>query len=219
MKAVLLHFNERKFNEHLSTFEPALNALNLIYNGAFEVLHVTELSQKEFINLVNAPLETLFDILTQGKPVQIAGMELDKVKALELIKKPNGFDEFKSLIIDFRSTPHHAHVFNNIKIENSQVVLTDEFLKQEKRAFEIWASTDDSINAYKFASGIIELANNIFGEDKIDINRLVSNFIESKSYNPSFGTVNPTNAKIINRLNHNTISKYGQPGVLLSKAD
>ncbi len=164
---ILIHFNEQAFKNDVQANTravPYLQNLVEVYNA----LGLEKLKPKEFSRLLLNTEELIFDKLTGGKEVSIAGIKVHKKKALEILQKPDGYEALliavNEVLETFKSgVPGSAIVLNSSSIshrfdvdENANIILKQSYIDELERGHKRYAKSDKAKKLYEFANAIIK---------------------------------------------------------------
>lgn len=85
-----------KYNNALAVLQKVVNAYN---NIVFS--NDAELTKEDFALLFISPSDVLFDKITGGD-VSLGGISVDRTKAMEIIAKPEGYNEFVECFAEYK---------------------------------------------------------------------------------------------------------------------
>lgn len=156
MEKIFIQFDEAEYNNRLSRYKLYVTKLQVVLD-AYNAMKLPALNTGEFRALLRNFETTIFDKMNNGESFSLAGMELDKAKAMELLTKPEGYNTLETLIKDYQQVVNWDHYINSIIIKDGIVKVCDSVCKTEKEATTLYAQTDDQIKALKFAKKIMEL--------------------------------------------------------------
>lgn len=171
MTPVLLAFDESKFATQKEGAEILINEVQNIVD-TFNAFGFEPLKNNELHTLFFNPNELLFDKVTKGQPISISGIEIDKVKAMEFIKKPEGYETFESKksnvvkkVQDIGTDYHlkNAKTFSKDNIKNvfeidvKGIVSIKQIIFDElKRSNELYATSPEAVKMYELAVMVCE---------------------------------------------------------------
>lgn len=163
MEPVLMFTDTIQFNERIAQHSIHLGSLNAIL-AAYEVMRLPELNGEEFISLVQQPGTVVFEKMTNGGAAEIMGMQVDKEKAMELILKPDGYDEMYSLIQVYKQASNWSYHLHKVDLVNGEIVLHQSVIDSETKSSKVYAKTEKEKQLFQFVQGVIAAANEAFGE-------------------------------------------------------
>lgn len=165
---VLIKFNETAFDDKKSIYDLLCNDVQNVVD-TFKGLNV-DLLPTELHNLFCNTDELLFDKLTVGKDITLAGLKVSKAKALEIIEKPLGYN---TLITAIKQCLHnfsqHEGMLHNTKInaqsicdyfilnDEGVIVLNERFIKRLRESYSFYAITERAKNLVAFQNDLIDL--------------------------------------------------------------
>lgn len=164
---LLIHFDESGFQNTKNAFEQkAAIVQNVI--SVYDSLGLPKLEKRELVLMFQKPEELVFDKMTGGQDVSIAGLKVDKLKAMDILKKPDSYDSFLLAVkeallqLSIQESPFERSV-TITTIEHyfqlndaGKVELTQAGLSGIERGYKRFASTDKAKKMYQLANGIIE---------------------------------------------------------------
>lgn len=169
MKGTLISFDERNYKTAKEDFESKTSLLQQIV-AAYNVLNLPALSTQEFYSLILNPTEVVFDKMTGGEPVSIAGLHVDKKKAFELLIKPTGYDALLSTIESvfaqlktnfwlFKNTPvNKNNVSRFFELDSDgNVSMISALDEQVKEYYTYYATSDAAKQANDFVNAFIKI--------------------------------------------------------------
>ena len=188
-----IHFDEAKHNDQKQQFKELLNHVQSSID-CYNKLGYSKLNNEEVQKLFTDTEELIFDKMTEGKETSIAGLELHKHKALEMFKKPVGYEE---LIQSVKSTNDTLlnHLYSIVKIskneisyyfildENGVVDFTEKFLSSLEARHTFKATSEKAKLVLEFAQIVIDKANElgivgIANKNPNGFGRFISDIIE-----------------------------------------
>ncbi len=125
------------------------------------------LTVDEYSRLFKEKDELLFDKMTNGEEVSIAGLKVHKHKAIEILQKPQGYQEFmtcyESTLQLLASGNHLGNRLNASTVidqfelnEDGKVVIKQSFIEQLEKRVKKFATSEKAKKMYLLADGIIE---------------------------------------------------------------
>lgn len=203
---VLINFDEHKYQSEKKGLESFIPQIQKAVN-AFNSLGLESLKSHELEQLFIKTDELVFDKMTEQKPVIIEGKEVHKNKALELFKKPAGYENLVSTLQE--TVTIFGKAIENNKLKRVTINQLYKIYELNKKGIVIFKTTkDDEIKEYykKYAKTdrakkLLELANVIIKECKDPV------LTEAIKWNPN---------GIGNILNHIVSSKYGNGELTLN---
>lgn len=168
MEKVLLQFDQNQFHDRVKKLSIYLPMLKDILSSYMALNIPGDLTELEFKSLVVDPSSFVFDKITEGKDVKLAGLNLNKEQAFSLLEKPAGYDSMLKLIETFKASATNWNYYLEVSsINDGSICLCPNTVKKEKASCSIYARTEKQIRAFKFAQAVCEKATEIFGEGKI----------------------------------------------------
>jgi hypothetical protein len=164
MKPVLLFFDEQMFEERIAKIEPVLVPLNQILS-AYNTMKFAPLTDSEFRHLIINPESVVFDKMNKEQPLTIGGFQVDKTKAMDILIKPDGYNEMINEIHLFKKSDQHwQHHLHKVDIIDGVVAISEDVVSKEKEASKIYAENEAQLKAFNFAKSIVDLAKNLWGD-------------------------------------------------------
>jgi hypothetical protein len=211
---VLICFNESGFNEqieHLNEGQKLINSLLKCYSE----MGLEPMSKEDFKRLFVEPETLVFDKLTKSEPLVLQGLELHKDKAIELLKKPNGYEAFTRQLSVTISEIQKESV-NNVPVtsqtichyyeldDNGEAILKEAKVAHIRKQYEQYAESEIAIKMHSLAKVILEKANELGIMNKVvthpgNISAIVSSLFEVYTGKPPI-----INIKTIQRYNNNS---------------
>jgi hypothetical protein len=177
----VIEFNESVYIGQKEGYESLITDLQQAVDS-YNALGFQPLAKEEFSRLFNDFEVLVFDKMTEGKPIVMGGLEIHKDKALEILKKPAGYEGMKHFVDKAKQSLKSAeftHPLNkSIAVSNVGIfyelndaglvqfnALKDEELKRLNTKI---AASDNAIK-------MLDLANTIIDKCKeLDLLRIVS---------------------------------------------
>lgn len=160
---IKIGMNEEGFNSWKAAFEAvALKIKQSVI--AFNALGLGDLLANELQQLFTDTETFVFDRMVVNKSIVIDGLELNKVEAMKIIKKPAGYDDLIAKINEAKE----AIVKRGIKINSintfyyldasNNVVILEQKLNYWEGQYAIYATTERQYRRYTLA---VEICNKI----------------------------------------------------------
>ncbi|MEO6456547.1 MAG: hypothetical protein ABIN97_20895 [Ginsengibacter sp.] len=164
--SVLIKFDKERYLTDKAAFESFVPAIQEVVD-TFNAMPLQPLNAKEFERLFNAPGELVFDKMCEGKPVSIAGMEVNKIKAMEILNMPVGYNEFKQkidqVIISLGDNHFHISNINPAGVgrfyqlnESGKVILHPDKDAELQRIHKKYATSERAKKILEFVNFIID---------------------------------------------------------------
>lgn len=109
----LLSFNQALYETQINQIECYIEDIQEVVN-AYEKLGFGSLQKDELHLLFTQPANLVFDKITKGKPLSIGDTMIDKVKAIEIVKKPDGYESLLNAIQKAVSTLKNSDNNNRV---------------------------------------------------------------------------------------------------------
>ncbi len=186
-----------------------MGKFNSFFNEVFEQYQTLNLPQlnnvEEFKKLMHTPADLVFDKMTNGAPLTLNGLPVNRHKALEIVSMPAGFDDLANRITELKKK--HPHILNSlsyIDIADSEVVVSQAVKDAELEHHKYYATTDDEKALFGFAQDVIASAKARFGEDgKYSLEYLVGRCV----YTDGLTDANPKGY----RINVKKVQGFNEP--------
>jgi hypothetical protein len=178
MKNTVLICSDQKKKNNISQEVNTIKTILTDIKSAYGALGLApELTVSDITAMFNNPLEALYDKLTYGKTIAFDGLEIEKSKAMEFIKKPAGFNEFISFIEEKKRNLEHLKGMQDLRntgLEDYEFVKGVPKLKPDSesalnQSCEYWATTQRQIDEHTELQKIADALNAIrilSGDDK-----------------------------------------------------
>lgn len=168
MPDVLLSFDENKSIASKNAIQSiGVNVIQPIVNS-YATLNIAVLNADDLQPLFKDPEGFIFDKMTGGS-LMLGGVEADRTKAIELLKKPEGYDNFVQLIKDaiadlkgrllfpgnYPVTPDNIDSYFELDGENT-VVFKQEMKDKIEAGCKRYAKSDLAKSMLEFAQEIID---------------------------------------------------------------
>lgn len=221
MNKVLLSFDESNFSIQKEGIENCLPEIQKAVNE-FNAFGYEPLTNDELQRLFTETNDLFFDKITKGQPLSIGGLDIDKTKALEIIKKPTGFESLIKSIADATKALQDAATdyklqglkifsirtiqsFVELNAENI-VVVKSGVLDELKKLNELYAQTPVAIKLHELAVLVAEKCKdaeiaNVLKSNPDGISKVIKSLFKQHS----FGS-----ADVI--IDVDAIAKYNKPG-------
>lgn len=175
MEKILLWTNTPLFNDRMKERNKICDSLNLIAE-AYNQLGLPPLLSNEIVSLVTNTDSLIFHKMTDGGNVSLGGLDLHPEKALELLKKPVGYEALIETINNHKKE-FKTHYLNQYEIKDGEVVLIDAMVNKQREDCSLFATTEEHKRRLDFANAIKAAGIKIWGEnDKIPYTILSSIF-------------------------------------------
>lgn len=173
MADVLIYFDESGYIRDKDTYNRIGSILQGIISN-YNALGFGNLVDSELVQLFNNPIEFIFDKMTGGEQVSIAGVEVHKEKAIDILKKPIGYEaliaqlnefKLKGVGVELSITPRRvtgSTIAGIYTIDlNGDIVLKASFDAQLKEQYKKYAKTERAKKMLEFAQSIIDKADEL----------------------------------------------------------
>ena len=190
----LLSFDEQNYLEQKGVYENiSLNIQECI--SSFNALEIGNIYPKDFLKLLTDPVGLAYDKITNGEEISIAGLKINKQKAMDIIEKPIGYDAFlNSVRLAVDSFKNHGYTdiqpinLNNILSiyeidESGNVQVTEKMDENLKERNKKYATSDNSKKLFEIVKRFLEdveknEVTNIFLSNPNGPGRVLNEFIE-----------------------------------------
>lgn len=164
---ILIHFDESGYDNKKAEFETIATALQQAVT-AYNTLGLADLATSDLSNLFLKTEELIFDKMTDGEPVSIAGLQVDKVKAMEILMKPSGYENLlatiESLKASLQNGPYNgiriqltkAFIETNYELDEGNIVFKSSANTALENTFKHYATTPLAKKMYVLAQAILE---------------------------------------------------------------
>lgn len=178
MADILLGYDKQQFSTNIERKGKYLKEYNQIL-GVYNALSLAAITGAEFKTLVLNPAFLVFDKITGGQDVEIAGLKVNKEKAMEILEKPAGYQNLLDVIDTYKKNRNDfTHYLNGVDIVGGEIVLSQSVLDSEVENSKIWAKSQGAKTAYAFAQAVIKLSEETFGPGpKPDLHRMIGDFL------------------------------------------
>jgi len=153
---IKIGMNEEGFNNQKTAFEAVAFKIKQSVI-AFNALGLGDLLANELQQLFTDTETFVFDRMVVNKSIVIDGLELDKVEAMKIIKKPAGYDdliakinEAKEAIIKSRIAINSINTFYYLDDSNN-IIIWEQKLKFWEGQYAIYATTERQYRRYTLA--------------------------------------------------------------------
>lgn len=140
---------------------------------AYNTMQLSEITINDFKPLFSNPAEFVYDKITDGKDVSIAGLKIDKLKAMEIIHKPTGYAEFLSIAdgikkwlsaqlpsISFEKITSLNKLFDLYELDElGMIMIKKSVVDRIRLKNEIYAESELAKDVLNFAEKVCELLN------------------------------------------------------------
>lgn len=180
MKKLLIHTDEKYSKEAIRQKSIHLDDLNDILLE-YSKLSLPALTGQEFQTLIHDPKRLIFDKMNDGTQLTIAGMDIHKSKAIELVTFPPEVDNLAAMIASFRhNRPNWAQLLNFVDLADDQVVINQSVIDRDIEDGKTYLHTEEEQNLYHFLQAVIEAANKYFGDKPHHLGDLINKKIGFK---------------------------------------
>ncbi len=169
MKPKLISFEKDSYETALRLSNNDLQAYNKILSAIIENEPAVKISVENIVVIYNNPKEYAFDCLVGDNPLNIAGVTVNKQKAMDLIDLPQSWLNVINVVLaiksDFDITPTHEisrdeHIsrvsFSDIELKNNCFILSGEYLKNLKYSYSLYTKNEQQNKAHDLLIGIHE---------------------------------------------------------------
>ncbi len=171
MKKEILHTNNQQVNERLAPRRKIEASLNEIFE-AYKLLGFAELQTGDIKELLCDHECFIFRKMNNDESIVINGLHIHEHKALELIKKPAGYEELVALIKQHLII-HKDHYIEQYEVSGGVVSLIKKHVDKEVEDASCIAKTDEDKRRLEFVRFIKEKGTELWGSDqKIPYQRL-----------------------------------------------
>jgi hypothetical protein len=164
----ILFFDESNYRLQKEQYELYIPKIQMVVD-LFNTLNIGKLLSAEFERLVNDPVSLVYDKITNGKEIDIAGIKINKVKAMEIIEKPAEYypliDNIKTLISEFSSG--YSNCIQKINVskigtyyelnEDGYVIFSKLWDTEIKNRNTKYATSSEACSMVNFSKDVIEL--------------------------------------------------------------
>ncbi|MEP7317122.1 MAG: hypothetical protein ABI921_00215 [Panacibacter sp.] len=169
---LLIHFDEQKFSNAKNAYNNMLPFLQNAVDG-FNEMALSPLSDTDFKKLFTNAEELVFEKMTGGQDVSIAGLKVDKIKAMEIIKKPDGYDVFMNILNGILHDLKHpvssfiqgiqpVNIGEIYQLNNDgQVIVKETFIQVLEKRCKTFVTTDKAIKVFALCTTIIDKCNEL----------------------------------------------------------
>jgi hypothetical protein len=167
MEQVLIAFDESSYHGQVASFEAAAELIQEVVEQ-YGTLNLPALTTQELYLLFLSPVDLVFDKMTAGQPLSIAGLEVHKEKAIELLKKPEGYEAFLVKVAEVsKKLLAENYPPSNIQLnartlktifelnDNGTVVLKESLRESIERGNKKFANTDAAKSMFEFATSVM----------------------------------------------------------------
>lgn len=207
----LIHFDEAGFKSQVSTledflpfFESCISDLNKLGIGEFQ--------EKDFIYLFLDPKLFLMNAFMTGKPVEIGGMPVSRLKIFDLFEKPKGYVSLLAKLGElgekinkvpryykFKPYENTESFLEYFEFSKGKIELKKETIEDVKYSHGIFITKDSSKEIYKFIKDLERL----FNESDIFLKNLRPPFYRSDDFIKRFLSFDTSSKKF--NLNIDTL--------------
>ena len=176
--SILMKLDKRKVSELSNQYSLLIPELNQVLN-AYNEMKIGELDTETLKDIINSPEEIVFVKITKGEPLTIMGIAVDKIKAMDIIVKPNGYHAFIESIKVLKSKPNWQYYLGMIEIDDNVLKLSKRTIESIESLSSTYAETETEKLIYNFANNFLSLAKDTFGEHYggCDIGKMISEII------------------------------------------
>lgn len=104
MQDVLIAFDESHYKRQIAHLESVAGIIQNVVD-TYNTLGLPSLESKELQTLFSDTVSLVFDKMTNGQSMlSIAGIEVDKIKAMDIIIKPVGYDDLLNTVANTKHT-------------------------------------------------------------------------------------------------------------------
>ncbi len=159
---VLIGFNETEYLYSKQNIGRACSVVQSVVNQ-YNSLKLKPIENGELSNLFLNPVDFVFDRMTNGQPVSIVGLEVHAHKAMEILKKPIGYDDLLVMISEAKGNTQQilgvsVHQFDETFVIDGEgnILVSPEKEEKIKALYRRFATSKTAKNAYTLASTILE---------------------------------------------------------------
>lgn len=203
MKKEKLTFNQSNFNDEIESYSILIPLMNEVLK-AYGKMELPPLVNNQLTELVLNPQAVIYDIMTQGHPIELHGFKINRNTAFDLLEKPEGYEELITAIDALKAQQNYDWHLRNTVIEANVVVLQSALIESITERHTVYAKNENHLKAFNFAEAVVDAARLHFGEGAIDIPDTVSSLIEKMQ--PNY-----TNQQQYYRLKYSKIAAFKDP--------
>lgn len=181
MKKVLMFTDQDRLEGKIGSCEIYLSLFNDVLKGYLK-LNFGPIDFLEFRELVADPECFIFDKMTGGEKIEIAGLKISKHKAIDLLEKPEGYEELiKSIEILKGANGFTFQQLNIHDLVKNEIVLSKDYIDNAKESANVYATNEKELALFEFLNRVMKDAVETFGEGSISINKLFSECLTIRS--------------------------------------
>jgi hypothetical protein len=167
MKQKLISFEKENYEKALRLSNNDLLAYNKILTAIIKNVPGVEINIENIEAIYNNPKEYTFDCLVGDTPLNIAGVTVNKQKAMDLIDLPQSWLNVINVALpikaDFEKTTTHEisrdeHIsrvsFSDIELKNDCLILGSDYVTNLKCSYSVYTQNEKQNEAYDLLTGI-----------------------------------------------------------------
>lgn len=179
MKPVLMFTEQDRLDRGIENHKIYFTPLNDVLN-AYQKLQLGQIDYNDFKQLVADPECFIFDKMTGGEKMEINGFKVSKHKALDLLEKPEGYQNLIAAIEVLKvANGFTLQELNIHDLVENQIVLSQAFIDKQTEAAKVYATNEKELKLFEFLNRVMKDAVKTFGEGGIDINKLMSECVKN----------------------------------------
>jgi len=137
----LIHFKEQEYSNKLSRYTFCIVHIKTLMN-TFNELNLEKIEFNEVPALLKNPVAFVYDKMAQGQPAFLAGMPINKEKAMEILIKPDGYEALLKKVEDYikysNANAEAKDIAENFEVnEKGEIVVKQKIVDSIKSDCEI----------------------------------------------------------------------------------
>jgi len=182
MEKVFLYLNQGKFNNEMKPYHLHVTELSDILE-AYKALGLPDMDDQEFRSLIFNPKELIFDKITGNKNLELNGHLIDKSKSIDMVARPDGYDQMEALILGFKQRINWSFYLNNSLLIDGEICVSPSVEEKIKENCSYYAKTEKQLRAYKFAKFVLDKSEELYGVGKMtNIGGVISELLPQGSH-------------------------------------
>lgn len=167
----LIYFDKSSYERTITSYKLNIPLLQSVID-AYNSMQLPALNNDDFQRLFTETNDLIFDKMTAGETLHIAGLKLHKDKAFEILHKPDGYEAFANELENalkiikqgngnaLSVLPQYIKNYYELD-ELGNVAVKASFIKQIEKQYKRYVTSDAANSVFQFANFVIDKCNEL----------------------------------------------------------